>query len=377
MLLININLYYNLYYSYYMYKYTDKYDLQVVLYLVILKSWQLICSILTLIIMIISIIFYISIQLDIPDDLNYELLDNLIEKNLGLGIPDGFYYELFNNLTKENIGLSDEILSYYDESLSYLDDGCLKVWKDDWSRYYPWTNYGTDKNTGTGPGGGGGRWKGPDSWPLDDENYRKDDKYKKLKKSHIDALNEGESPEVLMEKIFGSPEQRFLKDHYTGKKIYLQDIKTLEQVQSNLLYHFLPYEGVKSWSEYGLRMEIHTKGNTFQFADVMYPGKDKCTSRIYNEQTLVKLILKQRDLAGIHFFYNGSGEPQPYVYRMKALYNLSNPKLKKNGGSGIHLTPAIEPHQGTSTEIDFYRDMDLDRSSSGTRDISIANLLNT
>lgn len=48
-------------------------------------------------------------------------------------------------------------------------------------------------------------------------------------------------------------------------------------------------------------MEIHTKGEyIFYYADVKFPAK--CTLRVYDEPTLVKLILKQRDLAGIHFF---------------------------------------------------------------------------
>jgi hypothetical protein len=60
----------------------------------------------------------------------------------------------------------------------------------------------------------------------------------------------------------------------------------------------------------------------------MYPGR--CTARVYDESTLVKVMLRQRDLAGIHFFYNGSGGPLPYLYRMKALYLLDKEYINKS-----------------------------------------------
>lgn len=69
-------------------------------------------------------------------------------------------------------------------------------------------------------------------------------------------------------------------------------------------------------------MNIITRGErTFDHAVVHYPGN--LSVRVNNESNLVKIILKQRDIAGVHFFENGTGVGQDYTFRMHKFYNLT------------------------------------------------------
>ncbi len=238
--------------------------------------------------------------------------------------------------------LADFLICFIGE-LYTIDTGLVFTWgEDEIFKYYPWLNHNSDKFTNPN----GGPNNNPNKWPLDDNFFRKNRNYRELKKEHKDLLSPGETVDSLVEKVFGPYDIRYIVT-IEGEKHYLKDITSVDLLQSTKHTHFLKL-GYMKHSEYGLRMHFYTKsgplpGPVFDYVDIMYPTKH--TIRVHDEATLVKIMIKQKDIAGVHYFCNGSGRPQPHLYRMKAIYNLENKRL-------------------------------VGDSSTTTRDISIPNLLN-
>lgn len=202
-----------------------------------------------------------------------------------------------------------------------MSDDFVYVWRDHTSNCYPWVGYWGDKFTGLGPGGGP-PVDGSDLWPLSADNFRHDDnKYKKsFNPSEVEVLKDIKSLEGYIIDRFGPEDQRSLGG--IGPKQYLKDIDSIISVGSNRFYQRLHPQGDLIWSEFGLKMNIHTKGEKiFDHAIVHYPGN--LSVRVNDESNLVKINLKQRDIAGLHFFKNGTGIGQLYRYRMEKLYNLT------------------------------------------------------
>ncbi len=201
-----------------------------------------------------------------------------------------------------------------------IGDDFVYSWRDYTFKCYPWAGYWADKFTGLGPGGGPPQ-DGPDLWISNDENFRRDPKRNRstFNPSGVDILKDISIEGYVTDK-FGPQDQRSLGG--IGPKIYLKDIDSLESLGSNKFYRRLLLEGDTHWSEHGLRMNIITKGErTFDHAFVHYPGN--LSVKVDNESNLVKIILKQRDIAGVHFFENGTGVGQNYSFRMKRFYNLT------------------------------------------------------
>lgn len=72
-------------------------------------------------------------------------------------------------------------------------------------------------------------------------------------------------------------------------------------IASDKLYKGIPLSGEKRLTEYGLRMDITTTGfKYFDHAIVYFTGNlDVC---VKNESSLVKMLIKHRDVAGLYFF---------------------------------------------------------------------------
>lgn len=251
----------------------------------------------------------------------------------------------------------------YDDNLTYI-----KGSRDMYS-YYPWLGQGADKFSGPG---GGPPTNGPENWPACQDNYRKDKngKSKGFAFAYQDILKQNESIEEAIEKRFGPQEQRWILDTRTGAKMYFNDITSIETIGSERFRWVYSLKGPKFWTEYGLTMYIYTNEdsifNRFNKAVVMFPGNNHLT--VNDESTFIKLILRQRDVAGLYYFENGTGEPKDNLFKLKRIYGL------KPHNPNYHTI--IPKYNNMFNFINNEENSNLATRGSVNRGISISSLLN-